>query len=505
VDVTAGPPPVIVPECVKNEDCDGFDNRCKPVACEDGVCQALPALKCEDGDPCTLDLCDPDQGCSNPRATFDLDGDGYFGPLPGKRASDPDSCGNDCDDTQPAAHPGGTEVCDGVDNDCNGIVDDNARLVATGDGVLVSDASLAAPGGLAERSGMGYLAAYSAEVAGHSSVYLESLSNAGTRVGGAIQFTTVAADAYGGPLAWTGDRYGLAWSDRRDARGATNNYEVYFNLVNPDGTKRMADLRVSSASGFSINPVLAWTGSEFVVVWQDDGMGTAGRDVLFGQRIDLAGTLIGGNVKLADDGLDQTGPAIAAGKRSLGVVWTREMRDTNPVTRKAMFAALDQQLRPLQAPIDLTSSLPRGVLPTIAFNQGQYVVAWYDPGPTGSSSVAYGAVVDELGASVTPAKVLVRTTAQTRYPAFLPYGDRVLLVWSDLRDGNSGYELYATTLDRNLNPLEPDVRLTSGRGDSIDPIVSFGPNGEAGIFFTDYRTGTPQAYFTHLACLTALR
>ncbi len=51
----------------------------------------------------------------------DLDGDGYGSP------GDP-SCSNgaqtDCDDTSAASHPGGTEVCDGRDNDCNGAVDD---------------------------------------------------------------------------------------------------------------------------------------------------------------------------------------------------------------------------------------------------------------------------------------------------------------------------------------------------------------------------------------------
>jgi len=45
----------------------------------------------------------------------DLDGDGYG------------ACFDDCDDSSDQASPVGTEVCDGLDNDCNGLVDDLAE------------------------------------------------------------------------------------------------------------------------------------------------------------------------------------------------------------------------------------------------------------------------------------------------------------------------------------------------------------------------------------------
>ena len=48
----------------------------------------------------------------------DLDGDGFAGP--------PD--GPDCNDLAASAYPGGVEVCDGLDNDCNGEVDDGVLL-----------------------------------------------------------------------------------------------------------------------------------------------------------------------------------------------------------------------------------------------------------------------------------------------------------------------------------------------------------------------------------------
>ncbi|MDP2311412.1 MAG: MopE-related protein [Pseudomonadota bacterium] len=66
-------------------------------------------------------------------AIFDLDGSrsdiGAYGG-PGQPTADRDGDGadttTDCDDTSDARHPGAAEVCDGVDDDCDGLVDNDA-------------------------------------------------------------------------------------------------------------------------------------------------------------------------------------------------------------------------------------------------------------------------------------------------------------------------------------------------------------------------------------------
>jgi hypothetical protein len=53
-------------------------------------------------------------GCVEGGVEVDRDGDGYG------------ACFRDCDDSSDQAHPGGVEVCDGLDNNCDGFVDELA-------------------------------------------------------------------------------------------------------------------------------------------------------------------------------------------------------------------------------------------------------------------------------------------------------------------------------------------------------------------------------------------
>ena len=58
----------------------------------------------------------------------DTDGDGFGNPVESTMACEvPNGYvtnGSDCDDNEPAAYPGNVETCDGIDNDCNDIIDD---------------------------------------------------------------------------------------------------------------------------------------------------------------------------------------------------------------------------------------------------------------------------------------------------------------------------------------------------------------------------------------------
>ncbi|MDB4977751.1 MAG: Multiple EGF-like-domain protein 3 precursor [Myxococcaceae bacterium] len=110
-------------DTARGEACDD-GNQIAGDGCEPVTCQATPVpicglLPCNDDDPCTRDTCDPFLGCQH--RAIDGDSDGY---APGKCKSGSGLRGGDCNDSSAAINPGAVETCDGVDNNCDGAVDE---------------------------------------------------------------------------------------------------------------------------------------------------------------------------------------------------------------------------------------------------------------------------------------------------------------------------------------------------------------------------------------------
>jgi hypothetical protein len=87
-----------------------------------GGAQVYPGAAEKCGDGVDQDCQGGDLACAGAN---DKDGDKWSGPA-------------DCNDTNPAINPDAKEVCDGIDNDCNGLIDD--LNPETGDGTVQADA-----------------------------------------------------------------------------------------------------------------------------------------------------------------------------------------------------------------------------------------------------------------------------------------------------------------------------------------------------------------------------
>ena len=125
-------------EGATDESCDGLDNNCNgdlPADEEDadGDGQMACAGDCNDADKLVFvgaeEACDDvDSNCNDSLVDgFDnFDNDAQPDCIDADDDNDGHADGVDCEPLNAAIHPGAAEVCDGIDNDCNGQTDDGA-------------------------------------------------------------------------------------------------------------------------------------------------------------------------------------------------------------------------------------------------------------------------------------------------------------------------------------------------------------------------------------------
>ncbi len=100
--------------------------------------RALTAMDCDDSDPTIYgrapEICDRKVNrCGGSNAGEDLDGDGFLGVgatcMGGPLALNPRT---DCNDSNPLVFPGNTEACNGIDDDCDTVIDGTSTAALCG-------------------------------------------------------------------------------------------------------------------------------------------------------------------------------------------------------------------------------------------------------------------------------------------------------------------------------------------------------------------------------------
>lgn len=151
---------------------------------------------------------------------------------------------------------------------------------------------------------------------GNSEIYFARLDETGAKIGDGLRVT--AEPGYSGQpkVVWTGTEYGIAWRDDRDG-----NPEIYFTRIAADGTSQAVPTRVTDTPGPSVSPAMGWTGAEYVVVWREE---VAAAPWVAVSRIDAAGVEAPGAeifVNPAPGMSAGSGPAMALAAGGFLVAW----------------------------------------------------------------------------------------------------------------------------------------------------------------------------------------
>jgi hypothetical protein len=118
-----------------------------------------------------------------------------------------------------------------------------------------------------------------AGISGDAEIAFLQVDPVGSRIGWLHRLTWSDGTSYEPPIIWAGSAYALTWYDNREG----GNHDIYFARVSDDGLILQADANVSCTEAESQAPSVAWSGSEFGIVWHDGGYGDY--DILFNRMV----------------------------------------------------------------------------------------------------------------------------------------------------------------------------------------------------------------------------
>ena len=170
-------------------------------------------------------------------------------------------------------------------------------------------------------------------------------------------------------VVWTGSEFVLAWH----MSNTSQTDDIEFARIGREGAVVGGTVKVvSSYSAFSQEPKLAWTGSEFGLIYRDNGQGKFAAAFL---RVTSEGQPIGSPNTLSDGTSEARMPALAWNENGFGVVWAApktSLQETSFIRVMSDGAVTGTELV-VSADDSLISNVPK-----IVWTGSEYGVVWND-------------------------------------------------------------------------------------------------------------------------------
>src|SRR3989339_899800 len=167
-------------------------------------------------------------------------------------------------------------------------------------------------------------------------------------------------------LVWTGNEYGMVWSDLRDG-----NNEIYFKHVSENGESMSLDIRIPFGSDSSRSPTLVWNGTEYGIIWREEN--DTGNRYMF-WRISSDGIPIGSDVQIANDAEESfDDPVLVWTGNEYGMTWTGDYGVDGHVV---YFGRLSREGIQIGPTVQITDDTERSFQPVLVWTGSEYGIGW---------------------------------------------------------------------------------------------------------------------------------
>jgi len=280
-----------------------------------------------------------------------------------------------------------------------------------------------------------------------------------------IAISTAPSDQQSPALTFDGTSFLVVWMDVRSG----SDYEIYGTRVTPSGVVLdPAGFAVSTAGRWEDAPAIAFDGTNFLVVWQDERSGSD-CDV-YGTRVTPGGvTLDTSGIPVSTAASDQYDPAIAFDGTNFLVVWRDERggEDIYGARVTQSGVVLDS------AGLAITTAAYEQANPTLAFDTANFLVVWADQRNVTGFDI-YGTRVTPAGRVLDTSGIAISTAAKGQYtPALAFDGESFLVVWEDRRNNDSPDVYGARVTPAGVVLDSEGIAIDTAKTWQHSPVVAF--------------------------------
>lgn len=252
-------------------------------------------------------------------------------------------------------------------------------------------------------------------------------------------------------VAWSGENLGVAW-----ANASATGTNIYFALMSVDGETVVEPFPITAPQGSVSAPTIVWTGTEFVVVWDDDSEGSR---ELFYARLDANATvLVATRVPSLDASTSRNATIAYMGGRRLGIAW-EDARTDSPQAFEVFFTVMELDTGAIGPEKRLTALGAGSQAPSMVWNGTNFMLLWVARGDEGTSDIYQASITSEGEFLPATGPEVVSTSEQPSAP-FLVWNDRdYAAAWVSFNASASA--IVFLLLDENGLPSSPEVTVST--------------------------------------------